>query len=177
MPALTCPVPDNINALTTNGFLFTIQKYPELVYFTQSVNLPDVSLGISVQASSVHDLKIPGDTVEFGDLQIEFIVDSRMENYLAIYDWIVGLGFPAGHTQFAEYLTKSRNNSSYTRMDKLTSDSYLTILDANNLPVKRFAFHDAFPTSLSALSFQSVNNDTTYTVAQLNMVYSYFVPE
>lgn len=177
MPILSCPVPDNINALTTNGFLFSIQKYPELTYFIQNASLPDISLGSSLQSSSVHDLKLPGETMEFGTLNIDFVVDSQMKNYMAIYEWMAGLGFPKGNDQYTKFINETRNNNSYSERSKQVSDAHLSILDANNKEVKRFMFYDVFPTSMSALSFQSVNTDVNYIVANLTLEYSFFVPE
>lgn len=174
MPILTCPVPANISTLNPNGFLFSIQKYPELTYFMQEANLPGISLGSTLQASSVHDIKMPGDTMEFDDLTINFMVDEKMENYLAIHNWIVGLGFPEGHQMFTSLMADIKNINSYSVASKSVSDCHLTILNSDNVPGRRFTFVDAYPTSLSAISFQSTNTDVNYVVASLSLSYSYY---
>ena len=64
MAALTCPSPVNITPLIGSGnYVFGLVKFPEITFFVQEVELPDISLGVSVQYSSVHDVPIPGDTM------------------------------------------------------------------------------------------------------------------
>lgn len=174
MPILTCPVPATISTLNPNGFLFSIQKYPELTYFIQESALPGISLGTALQSSSVHDIKLPGDTMEFDDITLSFLVDEKMENYIAIHNWIVGLGFPEGHASFTSFLADSKNENSYSVATKSVSDCSLTVLNSDNHPTRTFTLVDAFPTSLSALTFQSTNTDVNYVVASLTMSYSYY---
>lgn len=177
MPILTAPVPSNISTLNPNGFLFSIQKYPELTYFIQEVSLPNISLGQALQATSVHDIKVPGDTMEFADLSLNFLVDEKMENYVAIYNWMVGLGTPTSHALYTAYLNNIKNENSYTDVSKTVSDCILTVLSSDNQPIKKFTFVDAFPTDLSTITFQSTNTDVNYVVATLNMAYSYYIIE
>lgn len=174
MPILSCPVPSNISTLNPNGFLFSIQKYPELNYFIQEAPLPSISLGEATMMSSVHDFKMPGEALEFEDITFSFLVDEKMENYLAIHDWMVGMGFPEDNKMYRDLMANSRNRQSYGDNSKAVSDCFLTILNSDNLPVKRFAFVDAFPKSLSGLTFQANNTDVQYLVAQVTMAYSFY---
>lgn len=174
MPLLSCPVPADISILTSSGFLFEIQKYPEVTYYTQDVQLPTISLGTSLQASSVHDLKIPGDTMDFEDISVQFLVDAKMENYLAIHDWITGLGFPEGHEMYRKLMTNPRNVNSSNDSMRMVSDCSLIVLDNNNKPLKKFNFIDAFPTQLSGLSFTSTSDTTINMIATMTLSYSYY---
>lgn len=167
-------IPDNIRLLNPNGFLFGIQKYPELNYFMQSADLPSIDLGQAQQFSSVHDLKVPGETLTFSDLTIKFLVDENMENYIAVQEWMFGLGYPEGSPMFANLLGSPRNAQSYSTASKTVSDCFLTVLGNDNNPLHRFIFVDAFPTSLSGLSFQSTNTDVQYFEASLTLAYSYY---
>jgi len=171
---MTCTT--NIDLLTPNGFKFSIQKYPELDYFIQGVQLPAIGLGEAVQVSSVHDMKMPGETLTFDDLTITFMVDSQMKNYLAIQEWMFGLGFPVGHAAFTSFVNEARNAQSYTTISKSVSDCSLMILGTNNQIVKQFNFIDAFPTSLSAINVGSTNTDVNYVEATVVMTYSYYSP-
>jgi hypothetical protein len=167
--------PSNIATLNPNGFYFSIAKYPELNYHMQDVNLPSMTLGTAVQASSVHDLKIPGETLEFGSLDVSFLVDGKMDNYIAIHDWMVGLGFPTDNAMFTKLLANPKNDSMYSVASKTTSDCTLTILDGNNLPIRHFTFVDAFPVNLSGISLTSTNTDVRYVVATVTLEYSYYL--
>lgn len=174
MPILSCPVPENISVLNPNGFLFSIQKYPELTYFMQEVALPSISIPAASISNSVQDIAMPGESISFDELSVNFLVDAKLENYLAIQNWIFGMGFPQGHKYYTNMINSPRNANSYGENSKAVSDAHLTILNGDNMPLKRFEFVDAFPTSLSALTFQSSNSDVQYLVATVNMAYSYY---
>lgn len=174
MPILSCPVPANISVLSPNSFTFSIQKYPEVDYFIQEAPLPGMQLGVAAQASSIHDLKIPGESLEFDDITLSFLVDEEMKNYLAIHDWMIGLGYPYGHKLFGALLADQRNAQSFTVASKTVSDCFLTIMNSDNKAVKRFQFVDAFPTALSGLTMQSTNSDVQYLVATVTLAYSYY---
>lgn len=175
MPLLTCPVPENISTLNPNGFLFSIQKYPELDYFVQETELPGLTLGQAAFATSVHDLKMPGETLEFADISINFLVDEKMENYIAIQNWMFGLGFPEGHKFYTALMNNPRNGGSTYESTKAVSDCFLTILDSDNMPLKRYNFVNAFPTALTGLTFQSNNSDVQYLVATVTLAYEYYI--
>jgi hypothetical protein len=175
MPILSCPVPETISTLNPNGFLFSVQKFPELEYFVQEAALPAITLGQAVFGTSVHDLKLPGEALEFDDLTISFLIDEKMANYIAIQEWMFGLGFPEGHKYYTELMNNPRNSGSQYEATRAVSDCFLTILNSDNLPLKRYNFVNAFPTNLSALTFQSNNSDVTYIVATLTLAYEYYV--
>jgi hypothetical protein len=68
MPTFTCPTPENINPLRLGAYQFSIQKLPSLTYFVTKTEIPSIQLGMSSQSSSVHDIKIPGETMEYSQL-------------------------------------------------------------------------------------------------------------
>lgn len=174
MTVLTCPYPANINPLNPNGFIFSVSKLPELTFFVQDVDLPNLTIGVATQSSSVHDIKIPGETAEYGDLTVSFLVDEEFANYKAIYAWMIGLTYPEGHKIYTDFLNSDKNKNSYSELAKGYSDASLTILDSSNNPVQQFVFADAFPTSLSALEFSSQNTDVTFLRATATFSYSYY---
>lgn len=153
MTILTCPSPSNINPLNPNGFMFSVTKLPELTFFVQDVELPSMSIGVSTQHSSVHDIKIPGETAEYGSLTVSFLVDEEFANYKAINAWMVGLSYPTNHKLYTNFLNSDKNSNSYGELGKGYSDATLTILDSSNNPVAAITYVDAFPVSISALEF------------------------
>lgn len=170
----TTTLPANIAYLNPHGFYFQIQKYPELNYYLQDVTLPALTLGAAVQSTSLHDVKLPGETMEFGSLTCTFLIDDTMTNYLAIHDWIIGLGYPQSRDEFKSLLASPQNADSYSVNSKTTSDCALTILDGNNNPLKTFAFIDAFPISLSEIRLTSTDSDMNYVAATVTLEYSYY---
>lgn len=174
MPILTCPVPSTVSFLTTNTFQFEIQKYPEVTYFVQEVQIPSLTLPNAMHTNPLSDVKVPGDKLAYEDLQIQFLVDETMTNYLSVYNWMIGLGFPEDHSQFTNLMNDARNGNGTSESVQSVSDCTLNILNSDNLHIRKFTFIDAFPVGLSALTFNSTNSDLTYMVGSLTLAYSYY---
>lgn len=175
MTVMTCPMPANINPLNPNGFIFAVQKLPELSFFCQQVELPELSIGVATQASSVHEIKIPGETAEYGKLRLSFLVDEQFSNWKAVYNWMIGLTYPEGHHLYTKFLNLAMNANSRTELAKGYSDATLYILDNTNSPLQAITFVDAFPVSLSALPFDATTEDVRYLTANVDFEYSYYI--
>lgn len=170
---LSCPIPDNINPLSPNGFLFSIQKLPKLNFFCQQVNLPGLQLGSPEFSNPFQSAPIPGETLTYDQLSVQFLVDANMENYISIYNWIVALGFPNEYEQYVTFLNEDQRGVT-SELAKNYSDATLTILGNNNTPVKTVEFVDVFPVSIDSLMFQSTNNDVQYLVGNATFRYHYY---
>jgi hypothetical protein len=140
----------------------------------QSAEIPSIQLGIANVNSTVHDYPIPGETLSYSDLTCSFIVDERMSNYMAIYEWMAGLGYPQNHKMYADLLANAKNQSSLTELSKSSTDAVLTILGNNNLPIAQAHFRDAFPVTLSAMEFRSTNSESEPVIANATFAYSYY---
>ena len=84
----------NRNFLSPVGFKFTLAKEPKVDFFSNSASIPNISLGTAVQPSYLKDIDIPGEKLTYGDFSLRFLVDENMVNYMAIHNWMTGLGFP-----------------------------------------------------------------------------------
>lgn len=169
---LSCPVPGDINPLSPNGYQFSIERLPEITYFCQEVNLPDVSFGTADVATPFSTYPMPGDRLSYGDLNVQFLVDTQMENYRAVFDWMNGLGFPENYTQ---YTNQVRTDMAYRGETPSTlSDATLIILNNNNIPIKYVRFFDCFPIALSSLTFSSTVQDVNYIVGNATFRFSYY---
>ena len=82
----------NKNFLSPTGFKFILNRAPKVVFFSNQVNIPGINLGVTEQPTYLTDIPIPGDKIEFNDLNLRFLVDEDLENYLEIQHWIRGLG-------------------------------------------------------------------------------------
>lgn len=172
---LTCPIPDTVNPLSPNGFQFNITKLPELSYFCQQVNLPGITLGAYEQGTPFIMNPIPGETLNYDVLNVQFMVDERMSNFKAIYNWLTGLGFPENNQQYIDVISKDTNPlSSSSELAKNYSDGVLQILDSNNRAAQTIQFVDMFPISLESLMFQSTNADVNYIIGSANFRYAYY---
>ena len=92
----------NRNFLSPTGFKFGLKRSPGVAFFCNQANIPSLDLGIAVQPSYLKDIDRPGDKITFGDLNLRFLVDEDLVNYMEIQNWIRGLGFPESLDQFQE---------------------------------------------------------------------------
>ena len=117
----------NRNFLSVTGFKFTLARYPKVDFFSNSARIPQITLDVARQSSYLKDLDVPGEKLNYGDMTIKFIVDENMENYITIYDWLVGLGFPEITTQFKDLTTVENKRD----MKAQFSDGTLRVLNSN----------------------------------------------
>lgn len=171
---LSCPVPANINPLQSNGFMFAVNKLPDISFFCQEATIPSLTLPQAEFATPLSNAHIPGDKLEFGQLDIVFMIDETMNNYKAIYDWMVGLGFPKSRAQYASYISSQKPVPQASDLQAGYSDGILKILNNFNNPIRTVTFHDIYPTSLGSIMLQSTTNDTTYLAGQATFLYTLF---
>lgn len=173
MQPLTCPIPSNVNPLQINGFSFAINLAPDLTYFCQEVNIPEITLGDAMMPTPFVNMPIPGDKLTFGDLQVNFLVDTQMSNYKAVYFWLIALGFPDSRDQFAQFVAANGGGPANANR-ATTSEATLLVLNNSNEPVCSFAFHGVFPVSLSSITLQSTVDGTQYMSGTAVFRYSSF---
>lgn len=171
MANLECPSVD-INLLSPNGFILTISKLPNVSFFAQEVSLPGILLGEPEFSNPFSKQPIPGDTITFDPLEIQFAVDSEMSNYIAVSDWMFALGFPNDYSQYVELV--GDRALGLTELTANYSDATLIILGPNNVKVKELYFKDCFPTSLSAITLTSKSTNVQYVAANLTMKFGYY---
>lgn len=159
----SCPLPSNINPLSSNGFNFSIQKLPEVSFFCQEANLPSITLQEVTVATPLAYIQEPGEMVNYGQLNIQFLIDENMSNYKAVHNWLIGLGFPKDNQQYQDLLNADTSPIKSTEQ-KVFSDASLQILGSNLQPSQTVRFIDIFPTSLETLTFQSTATDVQYLV-------------
>ena len=172
-PTITCPIPSNINPLSPNGFMFSIQKLPELNFFAQSVNLPGITLGSPEYGNPFQVQPIPGESLTYDQLTVQFLIDENMTNYQAIYNWIVALGFPNDYEQYTTFVSED-NRGITSELATNYSDATLQILSGNNQIVKTVQFVDLFPIAIDSLQFAGTNTDVQYLIGNATFRYGYY---
>ena len=169
----------NRNYMSPVGFKLVLTKTPKVDFLCQSANIPSISMGTAIQPSYLKDIPVPGDKVLYDDLTVSFLVDEKMENYLAIHKWITGLGYPESRGQY-DQLRKDDN-----RTDRIIgddgdpryfefSDATLQVLNSNYKPSVLINFKDTFPISLSTLDFDVTTRDYNYFTAQVTFKYTIY---
>ena len=169
----------NRNYMSPVGFKLILTKTPKVDFLCQSANIPQISMGTAVQPSYLKDIAVPGDKVLYDDLTVSFLVDEKMENYLSIYKWMTGLGYPENVGQFRQ-LRKDDIRTNASASDDGDpryfefSDATLQILNSNYRPSVLVNFKDAFPVSLSTLEFDVTTRDYNFFTASVTFKYTIF---
>ena len=151
MSKLTTTQPSNINQLNIVSFEVNFSRLPNVEYFCQRVNIPAVILGEAFQPMPFMNLPVEGDTLSFEAMNLSFILDEDMQNYMEIYSWLTALGFPRDYEQF-KTLKPASEASEYASM---FSDMDIMLQTNKSNPNYKVTFNDVFPTSLSSVQFDT----------------------
>ena len=162
-------------------------RVPKTTWFCTTANDPGITLGEAQYATPMSDMFIAGDKLTFETLNITFIVDEELQNYRELWDWMVGIGAPVSHDQWANILTKGdgagrqfgtedtdpRTKISYEESN-LYSDATLIVYSSKNQPKVEVKFKNMFPTSLSGLDYSQELTDVEYFKATATFRYLYY---
>ena len=191
MTTATSPLsrqPTVLDYSSPTQFKFGINQLPKVEFFTTAANIPDISLGELVIPTPYKNIPIVGDRVTFANLDISFIVDEYLENYISIHNWILGIGFPKSREQFSDFRSVGSNTSNTGKggnsdigvvgkpvADRpFYSDATLTILSNKNNPIVEVRYSDLFPVSLSGLNYNQQATDVEYQTATIDFRYKLY---
>lgn len=160
---------NNRNFLSPSGFKFTLAKEPKVAFFCNSARIPNITLGTAIQPSYLKDIDVPGDKIEYDDFELRFLVDENLVNYMAIHNWITGLGYPNSTEDFKNLITDGDNIENLLYQ---FSDGSLHILNSNYRNVAIVKFKDLFPVTLSSLNFEANDADVNYFTADAIFKYT-----
>ena len=164
---------ENRNFLAPTGFKFTLKRSPGVAFFCNQANIPDLNLGIAIQPNYLRDIPTPGDKVEFGDLNLRFLVDESLENFMEVQKWIRGLGYPEDVQEFRDLEKSGLVQGNYANdRQNVYSDGTLQILNSNLVAQFNVFFTDLFPYSLTTLTFDATDTDIQYFTADVSFKYT-----
>lgn len=158
--------PTNQNFLSPLSFKFTISKLPHVSFFVQTVKLPNISLPPIEMETPYKNLPFIGDKLIFSDFQITFLVDEDMKNYNEIFNWLSGVAFPESYDQY-----KQIKERSVVKNDGLSSDASLIITTSSMNPNIEIVFTRAFPSSLSEIIMNTMDQTVDYVTATASFRY------
>ena len=165
----------NRNFLSPLGFKFSLKRSPGVAYFCNEANIPDMSLSIAEQPTYLRDIPIPGDKIDFGDLNLRFMVDEDLTNYMEIQNWIRGLGYPQSIKEYQDLEKKTYIKQTFgQKRQDIYSDGTLQILSNNLVPKFQVLFDDLFPYSLSTITFDATDTDIEYFTAEVSFKYTLY---
>ena len=161
----------NRNFLSGVAFKFNLTKFPKVDFFSNSARIPELSLELAQQASYLKNIAVPGERLTFGDFTLRFLVDENMENYISVYNWLTGLGFPETTQEFADII---KDSDGQRDPKEAFCDGTLRILNSNYREVAKVKFNDLFPISLTSLDFDATNTDVQFFTAEATFKYTLY---
>ena len=143
--------PKNINPLADVQFKFDVAALPNTSFFIQTVNLPGIALEAqTVAVPQLQNLSRHTGIITYEALDVTFMIDEYLKNWQEIYEWMIG------------------DENKYT-------SAVLTILSSSMNPTMEIHFKDIFPTTLSAIPFDSTTTDPVYQVATISFNYTEYI--
>lgn len=146
------------NYLSPVEFRFVIKRLPFVTFFTQRASLPGVTINPVEQSTPFKNIYLTGDKLLYDQFTVEFRINENMDNYMEIYNWMVGLAFPESFDQFANL-----NDS----QDGLYSDASLLVMNSGRNPNILYKLKDIFPINLSNVDFDTTVGDIDYVPASV----------
>lgn len=149
--------PINMNFLQADGFQVVIRRLPHVTFFTQEIKIPGFTLTPTQQPTPYISIPQTGDHIEFEPLSITFKIDEDLKNFMEIYNWIVGIGYPDDTSQYKALADKGIMSG-----EGIVSDiSIMITTNIKNYNVE-FMFRDCFPISLGGFELSTTNPDVTH---------------
>lgn len=143
------------NVTKSNRFLFTMTGFRELSYRVQSASLGSVNLGSTPFATSMANLLVPSNKVDFSPLSIRVLLSENLDEWMDAVKW----SFDMTHINDSHLDT--------------VSEGSVTVLSANNFPVMSVTYHGLAPISVSQIDFDITQDETSPTF-DLTMSYDSF---
>ena len=145
---------DNLNMLSPGNFKITIdgKEFSNLQFFCTTASVPAISTGAILTGYKNTNAYFPGETIEYSQFTLSFIVDEELKNYIEMYNWI------------------STNSTAEPKFKDVT----LSIQTNKNTVNKQLLFHDSFPVSLGELSFTTQDTAVDYLTCDVTFQYNKF---
>ena len=148
--------PQNRNFLTPVGFKLDLELFAGVDFFCQSASIPEISMSFAQVPTPYRNIPIAGSGgVDFGDLQVRFIIDEDLVNYTSIHNWIRKFGLSDG---------RADEKDQYSR-------ALLHVLSSHNNTNHIVEFTNLFPVSLTGVPFDASITDIEYLTADVTFKY------
>lgn len=155
----------NPNSLKPVSYKLSIARLPEVEYMCQSVSLPGVEVEPLTFSNRFVDIKEIGKASYAADLDITFIVDENMENWISVHNWMRSTTPFEDHS---EVISPTEDHK---------SDAILIVTTSAMNPNKYFKFKGLFVRSLGGLEFDSSNTDLSPLIANMSLSFDSFSVE
>jgi len=155
------------NYLSPASFTISVDRMPNVEFFTQSLSIPGVSGSPVEMVTPVRSFYQPQDNLQYDDLSLSFILDENMKSYQEILQWMEGIGFPESTDQYSTYKAENQSRG-------LFSDISVVITNSHKNPNIKFTFIDCFPVSLGSIDLNVNTQDIAYATCDVTFRHGQF---
>jgi hypothetical protein len=153
------------NFLSPLEFRVAIKRLPAVEFFVQRTSIPSISVNPTEVPSPFNRTFQTPDKLQYSNLDLTFIIDENMENYLEIFNWINAIAFPRNFNEYKQIADSEEGVQSDITIQILNSHKNL------NLEAK---FINCFPISISDVVLDTTQPDVTYPEATATFQYDSF---
>lgn len=151
------------NYLSPIEFIVSVKRLPHVQFFIQRAIIPGISLQPIPRPTALNPIFETADRLVYNDLNLSFIVDEKMDNFIEVFNWMHGISFPQNFQQY-----KNLNESEYG----LKSDISIVIHNSNKNPHLEINFKDCFPIALGDITLDTTMPDVQYPEATVTFAYN-----
>ena len=160
----------NTNVLNSSGrFNATMQiiGLEDVSFNVTEFSLPSISLPIPEQVTPFSNIPLHSDKPIFDDLNITYIVDEQLKNWLSLYNTAIGHSYPINY--------ENRCNVAMPH----DTFAYIHIYNSRNRNIFSVKFHNVILTSVGELSFTTTDNSSAglTMTSTATFKYSYYTIE
>ena len=162
---------ENINLFQPTGFRVILDRknYNNLAFFVQRINHPGAqNSAAETPFSRVGGVPFPGNTMTYGELAMDVLLDEDFEAYQEMYNWMLRL---VNEKQVAPRDTYARGSE-----EKIPTyaDIHVTALTNSNNKNKMFKYIDCVPVSVGDIAFEATNSGVDFITFPVSFRFSYF---
>ena len=153
------------NFFTPLEFLVTINRLPNVEFYTQRAVIPGISANPVSYPTRFNKMYETPDELTFNNFEFSFIIDESMNNFLEVFNWMTSITAPKNFDQYKQ-LKYSDNG--------IISDITIIVLNSKKNSSIKINFKNCFPVSLSDIDLDTTRNDIEYPKATVTFQYDYY---
>ena len=160
---------ENINYFQPTGFRVILDRrfYSHLQFYVARINHPGAQNAANDTAFKRTSVPFPGNTMTYGELTMDVLLDEDFESYKEMYDWMLRLCNEEQIAQRVDFKSSQDPIPTY-------ADIHVTALThANNKNVE-FRYKDCVPVSIGDVNFDAQNQGVDFITFPASFRFSYF---
>lgn len=159
------------------NFYLIFEKLPQVVFLAQQIQIPSVSGGETQLSNALNNTFIPGDSLDYSQLDVNFLLDKHFVTYRSILQWLKGINNPDDLSQYT-YWTQKTN----TAQGSLSGNGFANTMsnfqvigcDPANEPLIQWTFYNGFPVSLDGPAWDATTPDVDYLQSNVSLRFTHF---